>query len=518
VAGRSLALLVTALALVAGACTSDTAVSQGESRPAGTGDPAVDTTVDEGADTTAPRPPVTTVGGEYVPQPLEWEPLRDGVEVALFDVPFDYDDPDAGSFELFIALRPASDPDRRIGTLLVNPGGPGFGGSNFAIFANQIFDRELLRHFDIVGWDPRGTGESDPAIDCIDDFDRYFASLDTSPDPVADNIALAEEFAEECKRNNADIVSLVGTNNSARDIDSIRRALGEDTITYFGFSYGSELGATWATLFPDTVRAAVFDGAADPGADSLESSLQQLTGFEASLATFLARCSATSRCAFHNGGDAEGAYDRLMERLAADPIASDPGRPRVGRNIATNGVIQAMYSELFWPQLEQALAAAEFGDGSGLLALHDSYFQRAPDGTHGDELEAFQTISCADDPERLTVEEVDAQLPLFTAVAPRLVPEGSLSSYFCTFFPPSIDPRIEINGAGAGPLVAIGTTGDPATPLDSTRRMVEALEDGRLVVVVADQHTGYNVNRCINELVNSYLVDLEPPADGTRCE
>jgi pimeloyl-ACP methyl ester carboxylesterase len=515
---RPLAALAIAFALAAGSCTTDNAVSQGESRPAGTGDPAIGIPDDQGSVSTAPRPPVTVVGGVYVPQPLEWEPLRDGVDVALFDVPIDYSAPEAGSFELFVARRPASDSGRRIGTLLVNPGGPGFGGSNFAIFADQIFDDELLRHFDIVGWDPRGTGESQPAIDCIDDFDRYFASLDTSPDPVADNIALAQEFAEECERNNADIMSFVGTNNSARDIDSIRRALGEDTITYFGFSYGSELGATWATLFPDTVRAAVFDGAADPEADSLESSLQQLTGFEASLATFLARCSATPRCVFHNDGDAEGAYDRLMEQLAANPVESDPGRPRVGRNIATNGVIQAMYSQLFWPQLEQALAAAQSGDGSGLLALHDSYFQRAPDGTYGDELEAFQTISCADEPERLTVDEVDAQLPLFTAVAPRLVPEGSLSSYFCTFFPPSTDPRIDITGAGAGPLVAIGTTGDPATPLDSTRRMVEALDDGRLVVVVADQHTGYNVNRCINELVNSYLIDLEPPADGTRCE
>lgn len=453
----------------------------------------------------------------FVPEPIEWEPYRQGVDVGLLTVPIDYADPDGPTMDLFIARRNADDPGRRIGSLMVNPGGPGFGGSIFAIFGDQIYDPEILRHFDIIGWDPRGTGESEPAIDCIDDWDEYAAAIDVADDVTAANVEIAQRFAAECERRNADIISFVGTNNSARDIDTIRRALGEDTISYFGFSYGSTLGAVWATLFPDTVRAAVLDGASDPEADQLESSLQQIAGFEESLSTFLARCSARASCAFHNGGDAEGAYDRLMEELASDPVPSRPGRPMVGRSVATTGVIQAMYSESFWPQLERALAAADGGDGSGLLELFDRYYQRNPDGSFGNELEAFQVISCADRPERPTAEELAAETAQFHAVAPRLVPADSEPGFFCTFMPPALDPKVTVTGAGAGPIVVIGTTGDPATPFESTRRMARTLEDGRFVIVEADQHTGYGVNPCVVQVVNRYLVDLEAPADGTEC-
>jgi hypothetical protein len=176
-----------------------------------------------------------------------------------------------------------------------------------------------------------------------------------------------------------------------------------------------------------------------------------------------------------------------------------------------------MYSESYWPSLERSLADAENGDGAGLMALNDAYYQRQADGTYGNELEAFQVISCADQTERPTVEETDAESDQYHAVAPLLVPEGTVGGYFCTFFPPARDPRVEITGAGAGPIVVIGTTGDPATPLSSTENMASALEDGRLVVVEADQHTGYGVNRCIIDVVDNYLIDLTAPDSGTEC-
>ncbi|HRE03196.1 MAG TPA: alpha/beta hydrolase, partial [Ilumatobacteraceae bacterium] len=341
--------------------------------------------------------------------------------------------------------------------------------------------------------------------------DRYFAAeyngLSTD-EAHEQSVELADEFATECETNNADILQYVGTNNSARDMDTIRRALGEETITYFGFSYGSELGATWATLFPDTVRAAVLDGAADPNADALESSLQQSRGFESSLNTFLADCSATPSCAFHNDGDAEGADDALFASLDVTSIPSYDGRPPVERGIATTAVIQAMYGEYLWPQLASALDAAQHGDGTGLTDLYDSYYQRQPDGTYDNSLEAFQVISCADTPERPSVEEEDAESALFAEAAPRLYgdSDGEGGSYFCTFFPESLDPRVAITGAGAGPILVVGTTGDPATPLESSRNMAKALEEGVLLVVRADQHTGYDVNACSMGTVDSYLI------------
>ena len=473
---------------------------------------------DDGSATATSQPVDPETANRWEPGPIDWSELNSSVDIGRLAVPVDYDEPDGPQIELHLARRSADDPDERIGSLLVNPGGPGFGGSDFAVFAGQIYDRELLEHFDIVGFDPRGTGLSEPAIDCVDDLDPYVTG-DVTPEDEAESAAIAEtarEFADACAANNPVLLEHVGTNNAARDMDSIRRALGEEQISYFGFSYGSELGGAWATLFPDTVRAAVLDGAADPNADSLESAKQQLAGFEASLSTFLERCSGDEDCAFHNDGDAEGAYDALIAELDERPVEADDDRPPVNQTVAITATAQAMYSQSFWVQLEQALAAAQAGDGTGLLRLHDTYFQRQPDGSFGNELEAFQVISCADTAERPTREELRADADELTAVGPRLSPEGS-ESYFCTFFPPAIDPRTDITGDGAGPIVVIGTTGDPATPFESTARMANTLEDGRLVIVDADQHTGYGVNRCVVDVVNRYLIDLEAPVDETEC-
>ena len=181
-----------------------------------------------------------------------------GVEIGSIEVPIDYDDPAAGTFDLYIARHLATDPDARIGSLFVNPGGPGLGASDFAIYAEQVYSDDLLAHFDIVGFDPRGTGLSTPAIDCIDDYDRFYAEADITPDDDAERQLLVDQAkgsSSRCVERSGDIVQHIGTNDVARDLDTIRAALGEETTSYFGFSYGSELGATWATMFPDTVRA-----------------------------------------------------------------------------------------------------------------------------------------------------------------------------------------------------------------------------------------------------------------------
>ena len=477
-------------------------------------------TNDSGSDSS----PDTSSGTGTDPEsdPFEWQEFgSDGrVETGHLEVPIDYDDPSQGTFDLFLA-RHLADPDQRIGSLLVNPGGPGYGGSDFAIQAEQIYGDDLLDRFDIIGWDPRGTGLTEPAIDCVDDYDRYFAENDITPETADERQQLidrAEEFAQACIEGNADIIQHIGTNDSARDMNAIREALGEDTISYFGFSYGSELGATWATLFPHTVRAAVLDGAVDPDADFIDSGLQQSVGFEQALATFLAQCSDDSSCAFHSAGDAEGAFDDLMQQLDAQPVPSDAGRPDVGLQVAINGVAEAMYSDSRWGELAQALADARDGDGSGLLALHDSYFARNADGSYDDSLEAFQVIYCMDTFERLSVEEDDATAADFIAAAPRISP-GTTGSYFCTFFPETDEPRAEITGAGAGPILVMGTTGDASTPLEGTRAMADALEDGRLVIVEANQHTGYWVSDCSGSTIDQYLIDpvANAPADGTEC-
>jgi pimeloyl-ACP methyl ester carboxylesterase len=459
-----------------------------------------------------------TVDGEGI----AWQDFgADGrVQTGVLTVPLDHSDPSKGTIELFLA-RHLAEPDQRIGSLLVNPGGPGFGGSDYAVYAEQVYGADLLSRFDIVGWDPRGTGLSEPAIDCIDDYDAYFAVGDITPDTDAERqelIDLSKRFTEQCVERSGDFMAYTGTNQSAHDIDAIRRALGEDTISYFGWSYGSELGAVWATLFPDTVRAAVLDGAADPTADSLDRSLQQAAGFEQALNTFLADCSDDSTCPFHHDGDAEGAFDALMQRIDDEPLPTVEERPRLTRGMALTAVAQAMYSTDLWPDLQAALAAGDDGDGAPLLALYDQYLQRRDDGTWDDTLEAFQVISCQDMAERATVEEEDSLAARYREVAPRTAP-GTTGSYFCTFFPRAIDPEIPVTAKGAGPILVMGTTGDPATPLEGTRRMAEALEDGRLVVVTAEGHTGYSVGKCSAKVIEEYLIDPagKAPDDGTEC-
>lgn len=477
----------------------------------------------EGAtETGGSLPPETTT-----PVPVErqyayrFEDLGAGVDGGWVTVPVDYSNPQGETLELWVTRHRTSS-DGRAGVLFTNNGGPGVAASMMARNVNSFFKEPLVERFDVVSWDPRGTGLSGGSVDCINDveYDRYFGSADITPENEGERevlVSLAREFAEKCIDSAGDLLSHIGTNNSARDIDAIRQALGEEQASYLGFSYGSELGAVWATLFPDTVRAAVLDGAAHPDSEGTEPVKQQQLGFERVFNSFLAQCSANSSCAFHNDGDAEGAYDRLIATLDEQPAVSSPGRPAANQEVALFAVVQAMYSDARWPALERALADATTGDGAGLLAFHDSYFQRDPNtGIYPNLLESFLAITCADNPDRLSADEADERAEELIGVAPRVFPYTT-GSYTCGFFPPSADPRAEITGERAGPIVVIGTTGDPSTPLDSSAAMADALEEGVLVTVEANQHTAYRSGDCINDVVHNYLIWLETPSVGVRC-
>ena len=459
----------------------------------------------------------------FVVNPIEWKPC-DGstnteVECGNIEVPFDYTDPEQGSFVLFVKKHNAANPVERIGSMMVNPGGPGFGGSSLADDAQYYFSQDLIDRFDIIAWDPRGTGESTPAVDCVDTFDEYFG-LDSPPETPEEKQALidaSQAFNDKCDENSGTILPYISTKASAQDINSLRLALGEEKISYFGFSYGSELGTTWATMFPETVRAIVVDGAVDPNASSTEEGMNQAKGFEGQLSTFLKQCSAKSTCEFHNGGDAEAAFDKLVLDIDAKPLEVSKERTPVTQGVLFTAVAQAMYSDYYWPQLSEALSAAQNGDGKGILQLYDDYYQRKDDGTYGNELEAFLAISCLDDPGASSVEDVDSHIDEFIAAAPRL--GGNFAyGYSCALWPVKQAAKVTITGKGAGPIVVVGTTGDPATPLDSTRKMALGLEQGILIVVDANQHTGYGANNCVVKAVDDYLIKLVVPANETTCK
>ncbi len=460
---------------------------------------------------------------EFVVNPIEWKACEGStsteVECGNIEVPFDYSDPDQGSFVLYVKKHNAASPADRIGSMMVNPGGPGFGGSSLADDAEYYFSQDLIDRFDIIAWDPRGTGESTPAVDCVDTFDEYFG-LDSPPDTPEEKQALidaSQAFNDKCAENSGTILPYISTRASAQDINSLRLALGEEKVSFFGFSYGSELGTTWATMFPETVRAIVVDGAVDPNASSIQEGMNQAKGFEGQLATFLKQCSERTTCEFHNNGDAEAAFDKLVLDIDAKPLEVSKDRTPVTQGVLFTAVAQAMYSDYYWPQLSEALSAAQNSDGKGILQLYDDYYQRKADGTYGNELEAFLAISCLDDPGATSTKEVDSHIEDFIAAAPRL--GGNFAyGYSCALWPVKQAAKVSITGKGAGPIVVVGTTGDPATPLESTRKMAQGLEQGILIVVDANQHTGYGANNCVVKAVDDYLIKLTVPAKDLTCK
>ena len=387
--------------------------------------------------------------------------------------------------------------------------------------AEFFFSQKLLDNFDIVAFDPRGTGASEPFVDCVDEVDSYFTADITydSPEERQRLIDDAQKFNDACEEANGEILPYISTVASARDIDTLRRALGYDKISYFGFSYGSELGATWAKFFPDTVRAAVFDGASDPNASYLQAGLDQAAGFERELNKFFADCATRKTCAAYNGGDPAALFDEMIRRVERDPLFVNDKRTLVTSSVAYTAVVDAMYSSALWPTLAEAIADATkkpIADGTGLLALYDDYYQRRPDGSYDNLLEAFIAISCLDDNGGETVDDVDEQIPQFDAVAPRLGRFFAIG-YNCALWPAKSKPKMKMIDIGSGPIVVVGTTGDAATPLESSRKMAAALTDGRLIVATEDQHTGYGTSECVTDRVDAYLVELEIPEKESTC-
>jgi len=450
---------------------------------------------------------------------LQWEDCAGGLECASFDVPFDYENPKLGTFTLPVTRHLANQQSERIGTLLINPGGPGAAALDFVAYADQIFSKSLIDQFDIVAWDPRGVGQSDPHIDCVDSMDDYFG-LDPSPDDATETNQLvtgADIFASACMTRSAEFLPNVSTVDSASDMDVLRRALNEDTISYMGFSYGTKLGATWATLFPETVRAAVLDAAIDPSKGYVEDLILQASGFEDSLNAFFASCDATP-CSFMKVGEAaRDAFDRVMLSLDKKPIINDDGRTATNQGVAQTAVADTLYSDSQWPQLENALSAADLGDGQPLLILFDEYFGRNSAGLTDDSLDAYFGITCLDRDQNITTKQVLNLTDRLKAVAPRLGAGWIQEMLICANW--KVAPRggVTVDAKTDSRIVVVGSTGDAATPLEGTRNMVIALGNARLVISPLEQHTTYGSDKCVTKIVDEYLLTLSDGPDVTTC-
>ncbi|MGF1344750.1 alpha/beta hydrolase [Streptomyces flavovirens] len=436
---------------------------------------------------------------------------------ATVDVPLDYAKPDGATLSVALIRKQATDKSRRLGSMLFNFGGPGGSGVGILPRAAVAYGR-LNTRYDLVGFDPRGVAASS-GVRCRGDAEqeKAYREVDMTPDTPAEEAAFMDDgadFGAGCARLSGPVLAHVGTANAARDMDAIRRALGDRTLSYFGVSYGTELGGTYAHLFPEHVGRIVLDAVVDPTADAVGHARNQAIGFQRALDNY-----------FTDRGEAPEAGTRrleeLLRRIDEEPLPTSSGR-ELNESLAVTGIVAPLYSKRNWPSLTAALAeiGAE-GTGDRLLALADSYNGRDAKGRYDTQSHSQRAISCADTKARPTAEEARALLPEFRELSPVFGPFLAWDTAgWCAGWPVDGERDTpEASAPGSPPVLVVGTTGDPATPYEGARRMADELgEDvGVLLTNKGEGHGAYGESRCVTSLVDAYFLDGEVPADGRTC-
>lgn len=458
--------------------------------------------------------------GEFYDQELAWEDCGTD-DCATLEVPLDYDDPTGESIELSVLKVAAQSPKRRVGSLVVNPGGPGGSGVDYASNAVSYFGSELLDVFDIVGFDPRGVGLSTP-LQCLSDA-RLDAFVAADPDPdtaaeIARSDRLIRQFGRGCVKESGDLTAHVSTVEAARDIDILRTALGDSKLSFFGASYGTFLGATYAEQFPGRVGRMVLDGAIDPSLTSLKLSLVQAKGFETALRAYAGACVNRGGCFLGDSVDSATMRIRqFLDSVEREPLPAGTRGLAVGN--AVLGIWAPLYNQSYWPVLDDALRAGLEGDGQTLLALSDAYTSRSGDGYQDNSLEALYGVNCLDHDDAIPSSEVEKYIPRFEEASPTFGAIFAFSLSSCAQWPIHTG-RVpdEIRAGGAAPVLVIGTTRDPATPLVWAEALADQLDSGVLVRRDGDGHTGYLAgNECVDSAVESYLVSGTVPEGTVDC-
>ena len=483
---------------------------------------------DEGRISTESLPPDTSgVDAALLPfydQELDWRVCGDGFQCTTVTAPLDWTSPGAGEVELSVIRHRAASGDA-IGSLLTNPGGPGESG--VALIRDSLdfaIGEVLQQQYDVIGFDPRGVGES-TAVRCYDasEMDAYLFDIPAAPrgsDAWEDELlARHGDFATACDAESDGILPYITTDNAARDLDLLRGVLGDETLSYLGYSYGTLLGATYAKLFPERVGRLVLDGAVDPSASGLDLGTTQGVGFESALRAYMADCLQQDDCPFRGSVDeAMADLGTLLASVDRSPLPASDGR-ELGSDSLMMAIVAALYSEDSWPYLTVALTDVLEGNADVALQLADFYYGRE-DGEYTDNsTEAFRAYNCMDYPADSTPEQEASAEALLAAKAPTIAPYWSGPDP-CEVWPyPPTGVREPITAEGAAPIVVVGTTNDPATPYEWSVSLAEQLSSGVLVTRVGEGHTGYNKgNDCVDRAVEAYLLRGTVPEDGLRCE
>ncbi len=506
---RAAVIALTGSALLASGCTSGSRWTSPKSSP------SAGNTSAAGASTRVSWKPCTDDARQLLNARL---PANMRYDCGSLTVPADWHNPgDGKTFSIALMRARATNQSDRIGSLLVNPGGPGGSGVDLAAYLSAGLPAQITRRFDIVGFDPRGVGKS-TQVKCISDA-NLDAQFGYDPDPASTAgyngaVALSRTIGAACGAKYGESLRLFSTEQAARDIDAIRASVGDTRTSYLGYSYGTLLGATYAQLFPRNIRALVLDGAVDPTQDAIASSESQAKGFEHAFDNFAAWCRTNATCPIRP--DARAAVSAAINSGRTAPVAYRDGRKATAGWVMV-GVISSLYSESSWPQLAQAIASLRAGDAREIFALADSYAERDSTGHYSNLFDANAAVSCADEDKTPTIEAIRtlqgqwrAKYPLFGAA----LATGLLG---CATWPGKHDPYPTGAANGAPPIVVVGTTGDPATPYEQTGALAKMLGTGRVLTWNGEGHTAYPQTPCITAAVDDYLISLKAPGDGKTC-
>ncbi len=493
--GHALALALLTASLVA--CTGD-----GRARPSTTS-----AALTRASPTTTDAPTTTTTVALPPPVPIVWAPCGDGFQCARTTVPVDYRSPGGATLEVALIKRPASAPEQRIGTLLVNPGGPGASGVR-RVRRGFTVSPEVAARFDIVGFDPRGVGESSP-ITCGGAV-QAFRQTDLDPDDEAEEAALdaaARSVAEECAATEGERLPHLGTVEVAHDVEVIRRNLGEPQLSFVGLSYASLIGLLWAEAHPGSVRALVLDGVVDPAATGDATALAQVEVIDRSFAAMDDACAADPACPLTRvGRHLAEAYDELAARVEGGAGAATG----VGPTQLTYAVFSATYGEERWPLLWEAVADGLAGDLSGVADLAGWF-------TGLVEYVPFALVTCLDAPHPSGFDAWQRDAARAATASPRFGATAANELLPCAYWPDASREPAPVRAEGAAPILVVGTTGDVATPFRQAESVASTLRSGTLLRVEAEGHVAIGSDPCVDEAVTRYLVDLVLPPPPATC-
>jgi len=472
---------------------------------------------------TSASPTTTTLPPQPPVLPVSWAPCGGTLQCGTVAVPLNYADPGGTSIQIAVARQPALDPAQRIGSLVINPGGPGDSGIDDLSAELRVLTPGLLDRFDIVSFDPRGVQRSSP-VECSSPSSGPSASATTPtqlPDPAPTTAAGAaalvageRTYAAACQRLSGSILPYLSTENTARDLDRIRQALGDAQLTFIGHSYGTLLGATYAQLYPTHVRAMVLDGALDPAEDTDQMAVDQAKSFEANLDAFFTWCASNSTCPWRPVGDPTTALLTLIDRsrTTSIPVAGGPG---AGPGALYFALVAGLGASSDWPTLGRALAQAAAGNGSAVVAMSNTYAA----GGSSNAGDAERAIDCLDHPVLPDPSAFPALAARAATQAPVFGPLLIWTWVGCSVWPvPASRTPAPTTALGAPPILVTGTLHDPVTPYPWAVALAGELARGELVTWDGDSHVAYYYSPCIRAIDQAYLIDGTVPAAGTVCD